>query len=328
MIERITENLYKNWKVFFPARPVPSHVRYLLSRGSYGKHAKATFLLFADDHLQPFCVVKIPLFEEGCEFLRNEYEVLYRLHALNQSLERLNVPRCWLIEGIGETVFLLQEAVGGNPFRQSVRRRDYRGLLHLGVDWITQLHLATQVDLPFSKEDYVKFVSGPVQNALEQERHRSKKVLLEQMASRLEQLIDQRIPWVLCHNDFRISNIRRDGERLGVVDWEFSQWPGLPVMDVLNFIVDYHAEENLTDFAASFEDVFKKAHGRYAKEVGSLLEQYCKNLGLNQALIPVWIDLYLVQKLHLAQRILFPLQIFDGIGWAKDLDRVITFRTG
>lgn len=326
MIERIKEKLYEDWGNYFPGRSKPTAVRSLLTRGSYGRHARATLLLFADDDRKPFCVVKTPFFDEGSEFIQNEYDVLHRLRALNRPIGGPAAPRCWLIGGLERRPVLIEEAFPGTPLRKWVRKEKNDDLLRWGVESISKLHQATRIDHLFSKEDYVKFVTEPIQNALKDEKYRSIKTSLEGMASRLEALIEERIPWVLCHQDVRVSNIRRDGETLQLFDWEFSQWPGLPIVDVLNFIVDYHAERNFTDFATAFTRVNKNDHQGLTGEVGSLLERYCVLMELNKAHIPVWVDLFLVQKLHLAQRILFPVQVFDGVEWAKHLDRLITLR--
>jgi len=326
MIERIKERLNQEWGKYFPDRAKPSSIRSLVTRGSYGRHARATALLFADEDRQPFCVVKTPLFDEGAEFIQNEYDVLHRLRALNQPIGGPAAPRCWLINGLENRPVLIEEALAGTPLRKLVRRENGQELLRLGVESISQLHRATRVDHLFSKEDYGKFVTEPIQNALKDEKYRSIKGALEGMASRLERLIEERIPWVLSHQDVRVSNIRIEGKTVQLFDWEFSQWPGLPVVDVLNFIVDYHAEKNLTDFATAFAEVNKKDRQGGTGEIGSLLERYCTQMELNKGLIPLWIDLFLVQKLQLALRVIFPVQVYDGVEWAKHLDRLISLR--
>jgi hypothetical protein len=326
MIERVKEKLYKDWGNYFPDRPKASSIRYFLTRGSNGKHAKASFLLFADDDREPFCVVKVPIFDEGSEFLQNEHDILHRLRALNAPAGGPAAPRCWLISGLERRPVLIQEAFTAVPLRKLIRRENRVDLLRLGVESISNLHQATRVDHLFSKEDYVKFVAEPVQNALKDEKYRPVKASLDQMALRLEGLIEEKIPLVLCHHDFRVSNIRIEGEKLQLFDWEFAQWPGLPIVDVLNFIVDYHAERNLIDFGAAFTEISKNNLRGFTGEIGSLLEQYCVRMGLNKALIPLWMDLFLVQKLLLAQRIIFPVQVFDGVEWAKNLDRLISSR--
>jgi hypothetical protein len=326
MIQFIQEMLYMDWAKYFPVMLRPTNLRALVSCGSYGRHCKTTFLLFADANPAPFAIVKVPLFEDGDYFVRTEYEVLTKLLAANFHKNKVFVPCCWLIETPQGRPALLESALKGTPFRKAIKRsRNHEGLL-VAVNWITQLHQRTRVEHTFTAENYQEFITNPIKHAIDHHVSCDMEAdSLYRIARRLEKLIGKSVPLVCSHNDFRVSNVRIHGTTLLVHDWEFAAWPGLPMLDLLNFAVDYHLEISLARFARAFSYVLDERN-QYAKKVGSHLREYCAQMGMDENLIPLWVDLFLIHKLHLAQRILFSLQVFDGLEWAEGLGEAIRSR--
>ncbi|GEM_PF-3398627 len=326
MIEQIKAFLYANWGDYFPHMPKPIKIRVFLTYGSYGSHCKATFLLFADENIHPFCVVKTPFFGEGAHFIRREHEVVTRLYTENSRNSGLVIPRCRFIENFNGFPLLLLDAFNGSPFRKAIRHNRSHESLKIGIDWIARMHLMTRVVGSFTKEDYEELVAVPLRiSANRNGDNPSIADSFQDLALRLETLIGKNIPWVCSHNDFRVSNLRIHEDALQVCDWEFASWPGLPMLDIMNFVVDYYTETSRASFARSFSYVFEEEN-QYSKEIHSHLKQYCECIGMEEALMPIWIDLFLIHKLYLAQQILFPLQVYYGLEWAKNIDKVILSR--
>jgi thiamine kinase-like enzyme len=221
---------------------------------------------------------------------------------------------------------LLETALIGHPLRKAAKRNRGYSLLTTGMQWALELHLMTRVAHCFTEADYQELVADPIKAALE---HSSAVHVeagsLDEIASRLKMLVGEKAPLVCSHNDFRVSNLRTDDAGLLVYDWEFAAWPGLPVLDLLNFAVDYFMETRSVSFARAFTSVLSEDE-RGALGIDAPLKSYCAQMGMDESLIPLWADLFLIHKLHLAQQVVLPLQIFDGLEWVQGLGNAISSR--
>lgn len=107
------------------------------------------------------------------------------------------------------------------------------------------------------------------------------------------------VPTVWQHRDFTPWNLLREAESLAVIDWEGAR-PGPPLADLLHFATLWHqaaegvfdGAERLPERLAAFRELFgleegDRPAGRYAAAARRAVAGYCRELGLDERLLPV-----------------------------------------
>jgi len=253
----------------------------VLARGQ-GAWSRVVLLPFSETDRQPRCVVKLPRTPEHNEATQREHAVLRELAGrlappLVRGIPEALSLECWRGLYVGAEEFLpgLPLAVTGN--------------LAPAADWLADLHRATQVyQVPAEGPRAHELVDAQLLEAV------ATVGLSLPAASRLlgrqgmRSAAGARLPVVLEHGDVTPQNLRWDGGRYSLVDWESARigpalcdllylllhwpWPGLPVFAAAPLQV--------------FRSVFASQDLPPARTAAGLVLRYCKNLPLDPRLVP------------------------------------------
>ncbi len=186
-----------------------------------GNH-KELYWVFAKGDRQPCALIKRPRHPE--DGIRIEREAS-RLAALGRPplAGRPGIPATHLALTLDSEPLLVLPFFPGqpmshllaHPFQRFSERR-----------WMRLLDRAAQWLLDLQKAGRLRLRDG--QPSMDEN-----KMLAGQPALR-EALYSGELEATVQHGDFNPANILVDGETLTVVDWEWSEWPGLPLVDLIN----------------------------------------------------------------------------------------------
>ena len=109
----------------------------------------------------------------------------------------------------------------------------------------------------------------------------------------------EKIPTILVHGDFGPSNILVDGSQLNIIDWEFGDVAGPPLIDLIDFFL-YVFYGQQRDYRLAWRHLFYDAAGADHR---ALMREYCQELSIPEAAVGTLVQLYLLHKLMLLNRL-------------------------
>ena len=121
------------------------------------------------------------------------------------------------------------------PFSKHAQRREPDSFLKL-AEWLGAFHTRTVgAARTLTAHDISVYFLRPIESAMQAiNGHRSIRLFLDHFGRRLDALVGTELPLVFSHNDLCLNNVRFDGKRIRVIDWEFSRYPDLPLSDLIN----------------------------------------------------------------------------------------------
>ncbi len=220
--------------------------------GSPGALQKATIYLQAATPGQPAVVVKMALTAAADEAVAREARTLQQLSRLPSTIGShvpvlcghgtLDSGRAFLA-----TTALAGEA-GGSRMRPALEA------------FLAELAAATRRDFVWNESPARARTHALLQRALEVVGADGRQQLEEvaRAMARLDQSLDaQRVPLVLAHGDLTAANVRWQGTRLAVFDWEYAQADANPLTDWLHYPIGVGASG---DAPRAFASAKQKLH--------------------------------------------------------------------
>ncbi len=292
----------------------------VLARGE-GPWSRVVLLPFGAGDRQPRSVVKLPRTPEHNPATEREQLTLTRIAAQLPSALAATVPeakglRAWGGLCVGTETFLpgrplafTGTAVHGRP--SSISQLDG------AVDWLIDMHVGTRDgDVAANAPAAVELLDDSLLRAVRLLRlplHRDEDALLERYGA--ARAGANPIPMVLQHCDLTPQNMRWDGSRHSVVDWEAARtgpalcdlfylllhwtWPGIPAFGRA------HGEV--------FRRVFMSSQGQPATVAAKQVHRYCAALEVHSGLVePLLLRTLSQQALDRADR------VFDNGGNPTD----------
>jgi hypothetical protein len=176
----------------------------------------------------------------------------------------------------------------------------------IAVAWLTEFNLQAQISVsPWGEAEIRRWVEGPLARYREAFGTTPPEARLFAEIERLAHgLAGARIPILWQHYAFAPWNLCRDGDRLGVFDWEGAE-PGLPLFDFLYLAFHwYNAVSGLRSQSAQirgFQEVFGSSAGiPMSHLLDGAIAQYLRRLGIPGSYAPI--PLVILWVLHAISR--------------------------
>jgi len=234
---------------------------------------------------RPVCIVKYPRAQEE-SFLRNEAETLDWLHHAGLCTGPVSTPRL-IGQGVAfNRIYLIQDfAEGEVPARLEENEAPAIAL----VDWLADV---------MSKAREEGTLTGTVQRMLD--RVLPKYPAVEAVKRPTEAVAGRYRP-VLMHGDLSYQNLLvRDGA-VSLIDWEYARADGIPMADVLDFLL-YDLYRDTKDYGAAVRGLFSGNRPQH----WALLKRYCRAGGISDDDIRPLFQLFVLSKLDLLVRLSAP----------------------
>jgi len=228
-----------------------------------------------------------------------------RNHAMMRTIENLDlpeairskVPRAGRQGEVMGCAFFIEQRMFGEPGSHLLHHARDR-ILREGAEFISHLHRCTTRSHSLSREFFARRVVGPLA-ALRRAFPAHAKAFQRLEREMEEKLIDRRIQFVLAHGDFKPDNCffdPIDNRLLGVIDWDQSEDPGLPLLDLIHFI---QASRRIADHR-SYGQVVESGLGGEPL-FGELIERYRQVVPFEES----WLELLFVFDAidHLSQHV-------------------------
>lgn len=303
MLRELEEVLASRWGEFGFTGGRPERFLYTLSAERYW-HSKAVLYCFPRDRREQAVIVKIQKDDLHHPLLENEYLRLKALHGHENLRElRESIPRPLYFGQVADHPLLIETYMPGIPFSKHARRREPESFLKLS-EWLRAFHLRTLGATGTLTEDQIGIhFLRPLESARQAiNGHRSMHLFLDHFGRRLEALSGAELPFVFSHNDLCLNNIRFDGERIRVIDWEFSCHPDLPLSDLINAFLFFAMTWKKLSYAEAFQLAFSGGNGLsllFKQCVG----EYLRELQLHPMLLSLLVVQYLISRISLLQSI-------------------------
>jgi aminoglycoside phosphotransferase (APT) family kinase protein len=270
----------------------------VLARGE-GAWSRVVLLCFRPLDRHPHQVVKIPRTPAHNEATEREQRVLEAVRGMLPREAVASVPQPRGRYDLWGLSVAAESYLPGRPLSATVGTSDegQRRALTGAVRWLAEFHAHTTVErVPVDDVRAAEILVAPVRGAvrlLTDDRRAA-----DAVERRLADLPGATVPMVWAHGDLTPRNMRWDGRRHTVVDWEAARH-GPALCDLLYLLLHW-AWPDETSFGAdperAFRRVFLTPSGFPAAQSRAAVGTYCTALGLQQRLVPVLLLTMLAQQ--------------------------------
>ena len=279
------------------------HFRYVLSAERHW-HSKAVLYCLPRDRRGQTLVVKVQKDSLHLPLLENEYECLKALHG-HEGLQdlRKSIPRPLFFGQMAGHPVMVETYVPGVPFSKFSRRRDPGWFLRV-FEWLKAFHVGTlHATRLLTREDIGVYFLQPLESAMRTiNKCGSFGTFLDSFRQKAEELSGAGLPFVFSHNDLSLNNIRFQRDRIGVIDWEFSRDPDLPLSDLMNVFLFFAMTWKRLSYPEAFRLAFTGGNG-LSPLLKRCLREYVRDLGLPPAMLSLLVVQYLISRIPLLQSI-------------------------
>lgn len=199
------------------------------------------FLIHEVGNRQPALVAKVARLPEDGEGIQREATILASLESL-AGLPKQSVPQLIVHDTIDGFPFLVETAVGGEPIdRKRVAAAPERWCQAV-LDWLRPLGATTDPvtnSCSLDEADWKRLVLEPLQRC-----HRilpwqaQQQVGWNLLFNQLAKVEPSSLRLVVEHGDLSHPNlIEYQAGRVGVIDWELANFTGIPLHDLMFFLL-------------------------------------------------------------------------------------------
>jgi aminoglycoside phosphotransferase len=291
------------WEQFGFAGGRPERFLYTLSAERHW-HSKAVLYCFPHDRRKQAVIVKIQKDDLHLGLLENEYLHLKALHNdVGLGELRESIPRPLFFGQVADHPLLIETYMPGVPFSKHAQRREPESFLRV-AEWLRAFHTRTVGGArTLTAPDISVYFLRPLEAAMQAiNGHRSIRLFLDHFRRRLEALPGTELPLVFSHNDLCLNNVRFDGERIRVIDWEFSRHPDLPLSDLVNAFLFFAMTWRKLSYTEAFRLTFFGDNG-LSLLFRRCLSGYAKDLGLSPGMLHLLLVQYLISRIHLLKSV-------------------------
>jgi hypothetical protein len=308
LLTEVLDHLLGQWPRLFPDERVPRRLHFVLQGTGVGK--LIAFIL-ANGERRPRCVVKIPRAQADNAELEHEFNIITTLRERGGAQAEATLPepldapviRGWqvVIERLLPGRSFSTEVPPGESFTLSQARSHLRRIGAWYVDLQRSLHPRPET---LSSADVEALIEQPIRNAQRDADLRPhEQRYLDDLAHTARRLVGEHWRLGFVHGDLRPGNLLSHGPSLHVLDWQFGQLRGLPLLDWFEFAFRYYSEagglEEITGdhdrYRAAFADVFLGAHP-YSALVHEETERVAATLGVAEQHLDLLLAMWLVDN--------------------------------
>ena len=281
---------------------------------------------FGRDSREPMAVVKVPKLESFIGRTENEHVVTSTLRSSLDPGLASGIPEPLGIRRVGSTVVAAERFVRGTTLA-ALARDTHRSVdaklqdLNLAMSWLARFHRATEVHRPFWRDARATALDDPIRAYAATSSSADEETSLFRYARQAADAVaasETVLPIVCQHRDFAAWNTLRDGDVLGVVDWEGAR-EGPAVQDALHLITTWlyavYLGEGIDDEARCVRELFLDNDRRSTAAEGAvrIAGRYLRELAIDPRLVPL---LLVSHRVELAgrRREQRHLQMEDGQG--------------
>ena len=207
---------------------------------------KKIFFLFLDNNKYPSYIWKIAQGEEVNERLLNEYRAIQKIISLGDPLSN-SISQVVHKGFIEDDIFILETILKGTNLKRTIydnRNNMNRIELLIGDvrDWLVLLHrrssvfasIESRLDLENNRDDPYYLKQCVNKYALGEQKE-----ILSLLEKGIDKVKNLPTTFVIYHSDFTPENVlyNESTKKICVIDWEYSAIEGLPLVDLLYFLL-------------------------------------------------------------------------------------------
>lgn len=244
-------------------------------------------------------MLRIPLTPAATISQRRQYHLLQALSnalAPNGSLNNL-LPQPVVVLQTNEQEIFVQRFCPGFDLRHCQAPQDRNNIVRLGMDFLRQLSAETGGEhRTYSAEALRAWVRTREEHLYAKASTIRKGSLNRLTQSALDGLCQHPPVYLWSHGDFWQGNLLSSakGDRLtGVVDWEFADSNGMPLIDLLQLLLYTKGLSRGEGFTRTL--VERLTAGQFADDERPFIEEYCRQFGISESIIwplafMAWLD--------------------------------------
>jgi hypothetical protein len=305
VLPQLREVLLSSWPEARLGTPRPRNVELLVRATGV---SKVCCYVFPDDASEPHWVAKVPRSPaDNAAFVR-EYALIQSLRLRGGNFLRATVPAPLWMTAVAGHIVAIEPFLRGRAMDEALLEAPgsaspaIRWCLDVALDWLLRSQVALLADpRPLCEVLVNRYLLEPIQQlrtfALLTSGERA---FLDVVEDRIGQVARCPLPLVFSHGDFQPANILIDGRVVQVIDWEFGQPRGLPLMDVFGLLARVYARsrglEEIDGYLDAYIDAFDSGFlegGQFAELTAECVTRACRVLGV----APQWTALLFVMFL-------------------------------
>ncbi|MFA5118431.1 MAG: phosphotransferase [Candidatus Omnitrophota bacterium] len=264
---------------------------------------RVTFFSFQENKNEPTSIVKV-YDRSGKDCLQEKLKLLQQVMLTCEEPLKDSIPKMLDLIDAGRYCLVFEEYTSGVTLESLAQRqklfwqRSFSSHLGLAGEWLAGFHrktLQSPVVIPAEKIAF----------------------LFDKISFYIADLFvgvphnDVSIPVVCCHGDFRPANIMLKKNKVVVLDWDNMRRSGLPLLDLLEFILRYvHSRFRLQKkdvylqpecFLAYF-NLFYARDSSLSAMVKEKINQYASSVGLGERERNVLLLIWLYKMLYINEK--------------------------
>lgn len=270
---------------------------FMESHNNWNPNAKTYMFAIPEGKATPAYYVKIAKQPSGKAYLENS---AYSLDLINQRSNLSNLrdsfPRnvfCGKI--VGNFVQIETFLRGVNLSSRILNKKEKQEFLGKVISLLAEFQVLTAESVKLDRERLDKFFLKPVEEAMQY--FSSYSWLMKYLSKFKERVYDLKgrfFPLTFAHNSLATHNVKVNGDKVGFIDWELSQYPGLPLIDLLHLLITNNEVIYGENYYQAFLRLFSEAH---AKELSAFIESYSRKLQLDSVFLEILIIQHFVLRL-------------------------------
>ncbi len=112
-----------------------------------------------------------------------------------------------------------------------------------------------------------------------------------------KEIMGANLPILINHGDFSVDNLMMDGTIVkGLIDWEFSHLKGLPLVDLLFYIISVRKMKNNIDLVQAISDTL--LNSKFLPEEQQLVDEYCAEFNISSKIFKSLSVMVVINFLH------------------------------
>jgi hypothetical protein len=286
MIPFLLDNIEQNFHEFFPGMETPDELLAIKVPGKAGAQSKVNVLVYGNQEDQLLAACMFPRSPDADFHVAREADNLRRFHEAMQGGPAMQMLPRVLFDGPIEGVrVLMEEGIPGVSLQEVLASgKEVRDALMTCAFGLAEMHKATTTKRITVDEACLKeWLFDPWDELL----HRFPDYARQQgeavtawLREAAEAVTGMEIPLTGQHGDFSSFNIRIDGERIAVIDWEDARFDFPPFLDMNNFIISnaHQLQKGFTPMESM--DRFALSSGTYRNLVNEMTGLYCQALDI------------------------------------------------
>jgi hypothetical protein len=309
---QLQDYLLAQWSHLPGAGPKPRRLSFL---GQATGVSKVCFFVFAEDERLPRYIVKTPRSPVDDDGLRQEVSTITGLRESLPETLRSTLPGPIHLTRLAGQLVAIEPVLAGRPLdslmspEQPLERTIIETQMALAQQWLIQIQRAAPqrigaLDSAALRQHFIEPLEaarGHAALSAAEERYLDQ---LIRSAHALEG--SSTMPLYLYHGDFRPGNILvADGDRIAVLDWQFSRPFAPPLLDWFSFVFRLYSravnlpdiDGNLEAYREAFQHVFFRPN-EFSALVVNYTRAYGQALGVDEGHLPLLFGLFVVNNIN------------------------------